>query len=169
MDAAGNRWLAGFATHLASRQEAILRAWRNYVDADPQLTAAASLPRAQFNDHIPAILAAFAERLSSGLQRETAAAARDHKEQAEAHGLQRWQQGYRLREVTLEWGHLERCLMDELQSYASTDPGTDQVVLHAAYRALAELCSDGVCESTAQYFHLRQAEAVGHVRDLKQT
>jgi signal transduction histidine kinase len=30
------------------------------------------------------------------------------------------------------------------------------------------LCSEGVSESTAQYFHLQQVEAVGHVRDLEQ-
>ena len=138
------------------------------MDADPRLTAAASLPRAQFNDHIPGLLEAFGERLRAGLERETAAAASD-QDQAEGHGLQRWQQGYRLREVALEWGHLQRCLMDELQSYASGNPVADVAVLHAAYRALAELCSEGVCESTAQYFHLRQVEAVGHVRDLTQT
>jgi signal transduction histidine kinase len=41
-------------------------------------------------------------------------------------------------------------------------------VMCIAWRALAELCSEGVRESTAQYFHLQQLEAIGHVRDLEQ-
>jgi signal transduction histidine kinase len=41
-------------------------------------------------------------------------------------------------------------------------------VMPTARRAWAELCSEGVSESTAQYFHLQQVEAVGHVRDLEQ-
>jgi signal transduction histidine kinase len=38
-----------------------------------------------------------------------------------------------------------------------------------AARALAELCGQGVSESTTRYFHLQQTEAEGHVRDLEQT
>jgi signal transduction histidine kinase len=37
-----------------------------------------------------------------------------------------------------------------------------------ARRAWAELCSDGISESTAKYFQLQQIEAMGHVRDLEQ-
>lgn len=167
MDAA-DQWLSGFAAHLLARQAAILKAWRAYVDADPELTTPASLPRAQFNDHIPAILKAFAERLRLGLRRESAAAEEEREEDAEAHGLQRWQQGYRLREVTLEWGHLQRCLLDELRAYADTQ-AVETTALHAAYRGLVELSSEGVSDSTTQYFHLEQIEAAGQVRDLSQT
>ena len=38
-----------------------------------------------------------------------------------------------------------------------------------AWRALAELCSQGVSESTTQYFQLEKVEAAGHVRDMEQT
>ena len=41
--------------------------------------------------------------------------------------------------------------------------------LHAAYRGLVELCSEGISDSTGQYFHLEQIEALGQVRDLSQT
>ena len=40
--------------------------------------------------------------------------------------------------------------------------------MSTARRAWAELCSEGVSESTAQYFDLQQIEALGHVRDLEQ-
>ena len=42
------------------------------------------------------------------------------------------------------------------------------VFMSTARRAWAELCSEGVSESTAQYFDLQQIEALGHVRDLEQ-
>lgn len=163
------QWLAGLATHLSSRQPAILTAWRSYVDADPELTTPAALPRVLFNDHIPDVLETFALRLRAGLRRESAAAAAERLEEAEAHGLQRWQQGYRLREVTREWGHLQHCLLDELHSYAAAHRDVDPAVLHAAYRGLVDLCSEGVSDSTSQYFQLEQIEALGQVRDLSRT
>ena len=167
--AAGTQWLARLASHLAARQPAILTAWRSYVDADPELTTPEALPRALFNDHIPDVLDTFARRLRVGLRSESVAAAAERTEDAEAHGLQRWQQGYRLREVSREWGHLQRCLLDELQSYADTHGVADLTALHAAYRGLVTLCSEGISDSTAQYFHLEQIEAVGQARDLSQT
>jgi len=161
-----DRWLAGLASHLSSQQAVILKAWRGFVDADPELTSPAALPRVLFNDHVPHVLEAFARRLCAGLPRETFAAAAERVADAEAHGLQRWQQGYRLREVTREWGHLQRCLLDELHSYAAAHRDVDISVLHAAYRGLVALCSEGVSDSTSQYFHLEQIEAIGQVRDL---
>jgi signal transduction histidine kinase len=38
----------------------------------------------------------------------------------------------------------------------------------AARRALANLCWDGISDSTTQYWRLHQSEAAGHVRDLEQ-
>jgi len=155
------------AKYLAGRRAAVLQAWRTAVDADPELTTASSLPRRQFYDHIPAVLDAFERKLRSGSSAEGAAAEVEEKEDAAAHGLQRWQQGYHLREVTREWGHLHLCLVDELEAYSPADPGRDADVMRIARRALAEVVSEGVSASASQYFHLQQLEAGGHVQDLK--
>lgn len=168
-DADRAQWLAGFAEHLSTRKRIVMAAWRKSVDSDPAVTASDSLPRAQFNDHIPAILDAFATSLRAGLRGEKPRQERVHRQQAEAHGLQRWQQGYNLKEVTLEWHYLQRCLLDELRRYSGANDAVSSEVLHEAYCALTELCSEGVSESSAQYFALRQDEAVGHVSDLQQT
>ena len=157
--------LAELAAHLAARRPAILKAWREAVYGDAELTTASSLPRTQFYDHIPDMLDGLARKLHVG--EETRSSKEEQKEDAAAHGLQRWQQGYHLREVTREWGRLQMCLVDELESYASAHPGLERGVMSTARRALAELCSEGVSESTAQYFHLQQLEAAGHVRDLE--
>nr|MBA3483259.1 histidine kinase [Pirellulales bacterium] len=160
--------LDALASHLSTRRAAILQAWRNPVDRDPELSAPSSLPRTQFNDHIPQQLDAFECRLRVWPRPESAASEEQRKEDAAGHGLQRWQQGYHLREVTREWGHLHLCLVDELENYVKSHPGLEPDVMPTAWRALAELCSQGVSESTTQYFHLQQTEAVGHVRDLEQ-
>jgi hypothetical protein len=57
--------LSALALYLASRRDQILRAWLRAVELDPQLTAPASISRAQFNDHIPQVLDAFERRLQA--------------------------------------------------------------------------------------------------------
>jgi signal transduction histidine kinase len=159
--------LAGLADHLAARRRDLLQRWREAVDRDPEIKTATALPRRQFLDHIPAVLDAFDKRLRSRLGAESSAARRARKEESAVHGLVRWQQGYDLREVTREWGHLGLCLGAELEDYAATHPELEPEVMPFARRALGELWSDGVSESTAQYFELRQIEAVGQLRDLE--
>ena len=160
--------LLELAAYVARRRQAILQAWRGAVNADAVLTTATSLPRTQFYDHIPDVLASFERKLRSATGQNDASMEADHEENAAAHGLQRWQQGYHLREVTREWGHLHLCLVEELEAYSLAHPNLDLDVMPIARRALAQLCSDGVTASTTEYFHLQQMEAGGHVRDLEQ-
>jgi signal transduction histidine kinase len=159
--------LAALASHLEARREVILRAWRKSIDRDPEMQTGASLPRAQLDDHIPALLDAFASRLRVLTFKETAPLKEVSKEDASAHGLQRWQQGYDLREVTREWGRLQLCVADELESYSSSHAEVDPRVMSIARRAWAELCTEGASESVAKYFQLQQIEAKGHVSDVK--
>ena len=164
---AASQQLLTLALQLAARRDAILQAWRTAVHADPTLTTASSLPRSQFNDHIPGLLDAFEQRLKAWPRRESAASGARRKDDAASHGLQRWQQGYHLREVTREWGHLQLCLADELTDYFLAHADLDPAVMPAAWRALAELCGQGVSESATQYFQIQQDEAAGHVREME--
>lgn len=159
--------LAALAAHLASRRASLLDAWRTSVEADPEIHASRSLPRRQFVDHIPAVLDALEQRLRAGTRPESTAAQRSRKEESAVHGLVRWQQGYDLREVTREWGHLGIRLGDELEAYAQAHPEVDPRVMPSARRALAETWNDGVTESACQYFELQQIEVQGQLRDLE--
>lgn len=159
--------LAALAEHLAEQRDAILQSWRAATDSVAELTTSSSLTRLQFNDHIPGVLDALGRRLRAWPAPESAQARREEKEQVMGHGLQRWQQGYQLPELTREWGHLQMCLMEALESYGAAHPDLQLPVMTTARRALADLCWDGISDSTAQYWRLHQAEAAGHARDLE--
>jgi signal transduction histidine kinase len=162
-----DRELTALANALADRRDALLKAWDDKVAADPELTTASSLPRIQFHDHIPDILDAYQQRLRTWPGADSDHARAERKQDAVAHGLQRWQQGYRLREVTREWGHLHVVVADEIEQLAAQRPETDRATLAIARRVLLALVNDGVTESTAQYFRLREIEADGYARDLE--
>jgi signal transduction histidine kinase len=159
--------LKRLAAHLAARRENILAAWRRAVDADPELTTASTITRAQFIDHIPAVLDAFEWRLSAELATDRDRAREEQKESAAEHGLHRWQQGYNQPETMCEWGHLHLCLLEELESFQALNPGTVPDAMRTARRQLVRLCSDGMCASAARYAQLQQSEAASRVRELE--
>ena len=161
---AGLRELAAF---LAGRREHILVNWRRAVDADPELTTASTITRAQFIDHIPAVLDAFEWRLSAQHPADRAQAREEQKQSAAEHGLHRWQQGYNQPDTMREWGHLHLCLLQELESFQALHAGADTGAMQIARRELVRLCSEGVCASATRYVQLQQTEAASRVRDLE--
>ena len=157
--------LTALSAHLCTRREAILQAWRSATLRDPALTTGDSLPRVELYDHLPALLSTFEERL-----RETPPSSADMEaaqQHAAAHGLQRWRQGYDLREVTRELGKLNETVVTELDVYTVANPQISHAAIAAARRAWAALCSTGIEESVGQYFQLQQQEAAGHANDLE--
>jgi len=159
--------LAGLARHLAARRAAILRAWQQAVEADPQLTTSSSLSRTQFTDHVPQVLAAFERRLQARDPIEKEVAKEDQLESAAEHGVHRWQQGYHQHETIREWAHLQYCMLSELESYALAHPELETSVMPLARRALVRLCGEGVCESAASYERLQRTAAASRVRELE--
>jgi signal transduction histidine kinase len=131
------------------------------------LTTASTITRAQFIDHIPAVLDAFERRLSAQDSLDRAEAREEQRESAAEHGLHRWQQGYNQPETMCEWGHLHLCLLSELQSYEALHIDLEPTVTQTAHRELVRLCSDGVCASAARYAHLQQSEAASRMRELE--
>ena len=159
--------LAAVAKHLSNRREAILQAWQSAIKRDPALTTGDSLPRVQLYDHIPAMLLTFERELYRSPADAIEAGKEAGQAPAAAHGLQRWRQGYDLREVTRELGKLNECVVAELDSYTEANPEVSHATIAAARRLWAALCSTGIEESVGQYFELQQQEAAGHVKDLE--
>jgi len=88
------------------------------------------------------------------------------KEEGVKHGLHRWQQGYRLKELMNECGHLQFCLFEELGNIAAAHPELEHATFVEAYRQLLHLINDTINESAVQYERMQQAEAAGRVGDL---
>jgi signal transduction histidine kinase len=161
MSVSGNPYVA-LADQLTERRDAILKAWRAAVTADETLTSGDSLPHAQLNDHIPAVLEGFEEHLRS----ESSDAER--LGDAASHGLHRWQQGFGLAEVVRELGRLNECVVAELESLAVVPPVKSGEVMARARMVWAQIYSVAVGASTAQYFKLQQIEATAYTRSLEQ-
>jgi signal transduction histidine kinase len=87
---------------------------------------------------------------------------------AEAHGLHRWQQGYDLREVTRELGRLNECVLSRLDACTTAQGELQLATMAAARRIWARQFGVAIGESTATYYQLQQLEAAGHVNDLEQ-
>lgn len=160
--------LQALAGYLSQRREQILRAWHESLESDPELPAFSSLSRAQFNDHIPAVLQGFEHRLRMADTPDEGQAAALQNVSAAEHGLHRWQQGYDQRQTMREWGHLQLCLLNEFEQFGASRPQLAQRVMPVARRALARMCSDGLIESGTRYLRLQQAEAASRLRDLEQ-
>lgn len=159
--------LRDLAVYLAQRRESILDHWRDAVDDDPALATASSITRAQFVDHVPAVLDAFEFRLSAQTDAERATARTEQREASAEHGLHRWQQGYNQPETMYEWGHLHLCLLRELEGYEALHPEIESGTMQIARRELVRLCSDGMCASATRYTHLQQREASSRVHELE--
>ncbi len=154
------------ADHVRDGREAILVEWSRAVKRDPNLTDGDSLPRADLYDHIPALLKAFERSLRHAAGQVAVAA--DPSTPAAAHGLERWQQGYDLREVTRELGALSKCVVLQLDRYANPEQRLSADAMSHARELWATLCGTAIEESVAQYFALQQQEATGHLKDLEQ-
>jgi signal transduction histidine kinase len=143
----------------------LIAAWRVAITAELQITASNALPRAQLEDHLPQWIESFAGVLAAppGEPAADAAEARD----AEAHGLQRWQQGYDLHDVTREWGCLHRCLVAELERFAAAHADLPAEAFTEARLKLAEQVSEAMSKSAQRYFQLERVEAAGAVHDLE--
>ena len=159
--------LALLASHLLARRSEILAAWSHAIERDPEITTAGTLSRVQFYDHIPAMLDALDRALRSTRLRDALDAKRDEADNAEGHGLQRWQQGYDDREVMREWITLNGCLGDEFERYVAARPTIAPAAVVEGWRRIAAFSITGMSESVAQYARLQRADAAGRVSALE--
>ncbi|MEX2606805.1 MAG: sensor histidine kinase [Kiritimatiellia bacterium] len=155
------------ADHLAERRDPILRAWKRKTCADPDQVIARSLSHRQFLDHIPEMLDAFERKLRVYPEKPDVRTDKLDSTREEEHGLHRWQQGYRMEELVTECGLLQNCIFDELDRITAKHPEIGHAVHSDAQRLFLTLIIDTIKESAAQYHRMQQAEAAGHMGDLR--
>jgi len=160
--------LNALSDFLGTQREAMLWAWRTAADNDPKQTTVRALTRGQFNDHIPQVLDAFERKLRArpGGAADKVADSVTKREEVK-HGLHRWQQGYRLQELMHEWGHLQLCIFQVVESFAAAHPEFERETLVEANHQMITLVNEAISESTAQYERMQQAEAAGRLSDLE--
>jgi hypothetical protein len=83
------------------------------------------------------------------------------------HGLHRWQQGYRLQELMHEWGHLQLCIFQVVETFAAAHREFERETLMEVNHQMITLVNDAICESAAQFERMQQAEAAGRLSDLE--
>jgi signal transduction histidine kinase len=159
--------LIALADHVAHRHEELVRSWQRAVQRDPQLSEGDSLPRTELIDHIPALLAAFERSLRQAATLGTDPAHIYGEAAAAAHGLERWKQGYNLREVARELGKLNEAVVLELSTYPLDHAAFSIEGLRRAQQIWTVLYNTCIEESVSQYFAMQQQEAAGHVKDLE--
>ena len=159
--------LSALASALLERRDVILEAWRAYGEVEPGRNIGSTLSRAQFNDHIPAVLDALGRSLQAWPDEQALLGEVTEDATICDHGMQRWHQGYSLAELTREWGCLQMCVAAELERYAAAHPELEPTVMPAARRVWTQLCTDGVTGSATQYARLQQTQSAGHVHDLE--
>ena len=119
-------------------------------------------------DHIPLLLAAFEQELRRVAADDQAIDQGQGHRNGAAHGLERWKQGYDLREVARELGILNECVVAELDQFAALNSSLSHTSISAARRIWAKLYRTDIEASIAEYFSLQQEEAAGHVKELEQ-
>lgn len=161
--------LAALSAHLHGQRGLLLSNWQQAMNRDPELITHSTLSRAALEDSIPAIL----DNLERRLRAEHALAAQrvelEQRESGAQHGLHRWQQGYDIREIMREWGHLQKVLLKAMEDYADAHPELERKAMRSAREALTTVCLDGMSESIARYVRLQQTDAGRRVRDLTES
>jgi signal transduction histidine kinase len=166
------------ATYLEKHIEDILIAWRKAVDGDERLVAASRLKKLEFEDSISISLKLLIDQLREGrgFTQEGSADGNedanwaDKKESnlAHDHGLHRWQEGYEIDELILEWGHLHICVLRFYNDFEAKYPDLDHEAMGLARVKLAQLINGGFSQSVGEYHRLQQTEAKEIVNSLSE-
>lgn len=155
------------AQHLSQAHESILDAWRALAESDTMLAPSSHLTRTQFINHIPRIIDALCTRLGSWPEDDTPEQQQFENETVHSHSQHRWQMGYNMRALVRDWGHLNICLLQELDSYGRHHADAQKVVLPEARQVWAKMVNNSIALSAVEYHRLLQAEATARLNILE--
>ena len=131
------------------------------------------LSKRQFRDHVPKILDLFEKSLENRGKADGCGEA--HKKAAtkerelECHGLSRWEQGFEIAEVVIDWNHLRNSVGSALHQALEAHPEWGFDAFRAAWGIMLKLMDEGVNRSVARFDTLRQSEARGRYLELQES
>jgi len=143
------------------KRETFLNSWREACVQDESLSSKASFSREEFNDQVPVLLNILDQRL---LKEDESV---DINVVASEHGLHRWQSGYELYELIIEFEHLFNILQDQIQKYSEEHPKLDSQSMMTLQREIFRIYSDSIRGSVTYYHQLRQTAAAEQASNLE--
>ncbi|MCF0055065.1 sensor histidine kinase [Dyadobacter sp. CY356] len=150
--------LVGF---LRSKRESILNYWRQVCEQDENLNSKASYSREEFNDQVPLLLNIIEKDLLDEPSEN------DLIQVANEHGLHRWQSGYDLHELIIEFELLFKILLDQTQQFIESNLDFEQQSVLKVNRKIFGAYSDSIRGSVTYYNKLKQTAAVEQAANLQ--
>ncbi|MBE9464008.1 sensor histidine kinase [Dyadobacter subterraneus] len=157
----GNQQYEDLVGLLRTKRETLLNKWREACTQDDNLSSKASFSREEFNDQIPVLLNILEQRLLKEPEIE------DAVKVASEHGLHRWQTGYELHELIIEFEHLFNLLLEQIQAYAENNPKFSSQSLLSIHSDVFRIYSDSIRGSVTYYHQLRQTAAAEQALNLQ--
>ncbi|MHA3772338.1 sensor histidine kinase [Verrucomicrobiota bacterium sgz303538] len=136
--------LERLADYLSDHRDRIGKEWMTAIHEDPRIQTSETLTVRQLQDHFPILFDHLRDALRvasvDAVQRET-------KTDGRAHGLERWEQGYRLDELIRELGRVREVIVDRIFAFANEDSGFSQEALRHALATVNGFFDDLACRS----------------------
>jgi signal transduction histidine kinase len=155
------RVLADFGEFVLANHEEITRRWVTVVDRSPEVAASEDLTYRQLLDHLPALCKELALTLKQPI---TDALRAQTSRDASAHGLKRWEQGYRLDELIRELFLIRQNFLETWPDlFANQDDSFDSDLKNSACRVAERFFDDVIIDSTIQFVE-EQTEALRQIQ-----
>lgn len=156
--------LSEAASYLNEQQEAIIERWLHACAADETLGIVTRLTRAEFRDNIPLAIEGLCQILRYGSQEVPLEAIR---RKVAKHGHDRWKQGFNLKGLIRDWGHLNRVLVATLEAFFQTHYPQAIAERAQALDRVAAFMIEATSTSVQRFDALRRAEAASLAKDLE--
>lgn len=143
-------------------QAKLVDEWWKTCEDDPSLEPVGKLTREEFRNNIPAALEGFRgilvcvdEEVLNMIKTEVA-----------KHGHHRWRQGFNLRELIRDWGHLNRTMIIIIERFFASHGGIVHEAHQEALDRLALFMTEATSGSVQRYDELRREESLALEKDL---
>jgi len=156
--------LDAFARFIEANQSEISGHWVTAVDRSPKVPTSKNLTFQQMLDHFPQLCRELAEALRRSVNGQPAAGA---DAASSAHGLKRWQQGYRLDELIREISIIRRDFAGRwFDLFAANHTALDEREVHRAQAIVHQFFDEMILGSVTQFVEeedLRREASQGEV------
>ncbi|ADJ28708.1 sensor histidine kinase [Nitrosococcus watsonii] len=156
--------LSELSSYLSNHQQTIFKRWMEACKEDDALGAAAKLTYTEFRNNIPAALEGLCRILKHGNRRVSSETVRC---EVAKHGHHRWKQGFSLKELIRDWGHLNQVLITTIETFFQIHHPHATVHRIKALERMGDFMIEAASHSVQRFDNLRQAEAAALTQDLE--